>query len=775
MRIGSVAALVLACTVTGSAVAQVTNARYARADAMQSHNAEKLVLRDGVRPNWIRGSDRFWYRVTTQRGSEFILVDPARRLRRPAFDHQRLATTLAGAADTAVVADSLPFQTLTWEEEGKATRVVVVVKGKSWRCDLGTYRCDSTATPKPPDPNELLSPDGKWALFRKDYNLWIRNTATDERRALTTDGERRNDYASRAESNTNSVTSQRLALPQPPVALWSGDSKRILTHRLDQRGVRELHLVQSVHRDGLRPKLWSFGFPYPGDSVLPMASWRVFEAETRRMVAVDAPATSALDVPLLFGDGWWGDSAGTVGYVLDRARGAKSFTVRSVDPVSGASRTIAEERGPTMVEPAPLLGLPPLIRVLGGGREVVWYSERDGWSSLYLLDGATGQVKNRVTDGPWVVRELLRVDEAGRKVWFAAGGREPGRDPYYRHLYSVNLDGTGLTLLSPEDADHQITASPSGAWFLDRFSRVDLTPTTVLRSADGKIVLPLEQADISRLLATGWRYPERFTTKAADDTTTLYGIIIRPSDFDSTKRYPVVEEIYPGPQVNKVPKGFEPGSDHRSIVELGFIGVQIDGRGTPLRSKAFHDYSYGRLENGGGLEDHVAAYRQLGARHRYLDVDRIGIYGHSGGGFASARAMMLYPDTYKVAVSSAGNHDQRGYLSLWGETYHGMPNGDNYLAQANPTIAKNLRGKLMLAFGEMDDNVPPALTIQLIDALTKANKDYDLVIVPNGHHGMMASGYFKRRRWDYFVEHLMGVTPPSGYELKSAPSVVFEK
>ncbi len=776
MRLIGVSLLVAATAGAGTASSQVSAGSYARAEASLATNANKLVLRDGIKPNWIKGGDRFWYRTTTLAGAEFVYVDPARRLRRPAFDHGRLAASLARAADTVVVGDSLPFQALVWDEEGKETRVVVSVRGKTWRCDLGTYRCDLTATPKPPDPNELMSPDGKWALFRKDYNLWIRATATDERRALTTDGERRNDYASHAESNTNRVTSERLELPNPPVALWSPDSRRILTYRLDQRGVREQHLVQSVHRDGLRPKLWSFVFPYPGDSVLPMASWRIFDAEGGRMVAADAPAVSAaLDVPLVFGDAWWGDSAGTVAYYLVRDRGVKAFRVRALDPTTGRVRTVAEERGPTMVEPAPLLGLPPLVKVLGGGREVVWFSQRDGWAQLYLLDGTTGLLKNRVTNGAWAVRELVRVDEAARRVWFTAGGREPGRDPYYRHLYSVNLDGTGLTLLSPEDADHQITASPSGGWMIDRFSRVDLAPTTVLRSADGKTVVPLERADISRLLATGWRYPERFTVQAAGDTTTLYGIILKPSTFDSTKRYPVVEEIYPGPQVNKVPKGFEAGGDHRAIVELGFVGVQVDGRGTPLRSKAFHDYSYGRLENGGGLEDHVAAYRQLGERERFLDLDRIGIFGHSGGGFASVRAMLLYPETYKVAVSSAGNHDQRGYLSLWGETYQGMPSGDNYLAQANPTIANNLRGKLLLAFGDMDDNVPPALTIQLIDALTKANKDYDLLIVPNGHHGMMASGYFRRRRWDYFVEHLMGAKPPAGYELKTPPEVAFEK
>jgi dipeptidyl aminopeptidase/acylaminoacyl peptidase len=294
---------------------------------------------------------------------------------------------------------------------------------------------------------------------------------------------------------------------------------------------------------------------------------------------------------------------------------------------------------------------------------------------------------------------------------------------------------------------------------------VDLAPVTVARSLDGKQVLPLERADVSRLLATGWRYPERFVAKAADGVTDVYGIIIKPADFDSTRRYPVIEEIYPGPQATQVATGFTPGNDHRALVELGMIGVQVDGRGTPYRSKAFHDYSHGRLQNAGGLEDHVAAYKTIAATRAWMDLGRVGIYGHSGGGFASTRAMLLFPDFYKVAVSSAGNHDQRGYIGLWGETYQGMPSGDNYRQQANVTLASRLKGKLLLSYADMDDNVPPALTVQLIDALTKANKDYDLLVVPNGNHGYYQNPYLRRRRWDYFVTHLMGQVPPAGFRI----------
>jgi len=425
-----------------------------------------------------------------------------------------------------------------------------------------------------------------------------------------------------------------------------------------------------------------------------------------------------------------------------------------------------EERGPTLVEPHLSIGARPNIRVLRD-RSVVGYSQRDGWGHLYLFDGATGAVRSHITQGPWVVRDLLALDEKARTVLFTATAREPGSDPYYRKLYRAGLDGSGLRLLTPEEADHQVTLSPSGRYVVDRYSRVDLAPRTVLRDArDGHVLRTLEDADVSRLLATGWRWPERFHVKAADGTTDIYGVMYRPSTFDSTRRYPVLDEVYPGPQAIQSPTGFTPGGDARALAELGFVVVNIDGRGTPYRSKAFHDYQYGKLELGGGLEDHVAGLRQLAERRPYLDLGRVGVYGHSGGGFMSARAMMLYPEFYKVAVSSAGNHDQRGYISLWGETYMGLPVEHRYDAQSNASLVKNLKGKLLLAFGDLDDNVQPALTVQLIDALEKANRDYDLLLVPNANHAFsLTSTYFMRRRWDYFVTHLLGQTPPPNYEI----------
>lgn len=748
---------------------QMPVANYVRAERfLPTGGIANLVLRDKIAPQWIAGSDRFWYRVTTERGTEFVYVDPARGIRRPAFDHRRLAAALAAATGAAVAPDTLPFQSLEWRETGSAVAIDVAAAGKTWRCEIAVYRCEAVPARASVGQDELASPDGRWALFLQDHNLWIRNVATGERRALTTDGTERNEYAGYLGSSTEWVTNVRIGAPAPPMALWSADSRRVLAQRIDQRRVPETYLVQSIHEGGVRPKLWSFPYPLPGDS-LSRGTWWVFDIPSGRATAADAAPMEVPMVPLLaFQEAWWGDSAGTTAYYVERGRGARAWWLKAIDGATGKSRVVGEERGPMVVEPAASVGNPPLVRVTPSGREVIWWSQRDGWSHLYLMDAATGRIANQITRGEWVVRDVIKVDEKARRLWFTASGREPG-DPYLIHLYSIGFDGSGIQSLTPEPLTHQITLGAGGGWVVDRMSLPNVAPVTVARSLDGKTVLPLERADVSRLLATGWKWPEPFKAKAADGVTDVYGILYKPSDFDSTRKYPVIEEIYPGPQRTNVPHGFIAGSDDQSHAELGVIGVRIDGRGTPYRSKAFHAYAYGHLENDGGLEDHVAAYRQIAATRPWLDLDRVGVYGSSGGGFGSVRAMLAYPDFYKVAVSASGDHDVRGYLAIWAETYQGYPPGDNYLAPVNGTLAARLKGKLMLAYGEMDDNVPPAQTLQLIDALTKANKDYDLLVATNGSHFMAANTYYRRRRWDYFVRHLLGMTPPPNY-LITAPT-----
>jgi dipeptidyl aminopeptidase/acylaminoacyl peptidase len=404
---------------------------------------------------------------------------------------------------------------------------------------------------------------------------------------------------------------------------------------------------------------------------------------------------------------------------------------------------------------------------------VLWFSERDDWGQLYLYDLTTGALKRKVTTGEGNVSLVLRVDEKTRDILFVGMGKEKNRDPYFRHLYRVGIDGKPLTLLTPEDGDHSVMLSPSGKYFVDTWSRPDLPPTSVLRDAQsGKLIATLEQADVSRLLATGWKPPTRITVKGRDGKTDLYGLMYTPRNLDSTRKYPIINYIYPGPQAGSVgSRQFSPATrDNQALAELGFVVVAIDGMGTPNRSKSFHDAYYGRM-NDNTLPDQVAGMKELAQRYRFIDIDKAGMWGHSGGGFATAAAMFKYPDFFKVGISESGNHDNRLYEDDWGERYQGLlvrkPDGtDNYDIEANQTHAKNLKGKLFLAHGTMDDNVPPVNTLVVVDALVKAGKDFDLLMLPNAAHGFgNATYYMMRRRWDYFVQHLMGATPPKEYPL----------
>lgn len=743
--------------------AQVTADDYRRAEQFLPTKVERLVLNDRVTPRWIAGSDRFWYRIRTAQGPRFRIADPARRSVADAFDHQRLATALSAAAGSTVRADSLPFDTVVWS--ARRDSLTAMVGEKNWRCSLTAWTCAEATGLQRPDPNASYSPDSSLRLVRVGGNLGLRRISDTTTTLLTTDAAPDNDYGSMPGNSTFFISAARANLPQPPSALWSPDGRRFVSYRLDQRGVGLLHLLQMVPGDSIqRPKPFSYHYSLPGDSAVARASLIVFDPVRNTAVPVQLPPSIVLYVdPISWNEVSW-SADGRKLYVMQMERGAHAYKVFEVDPETGAARRMAEERSPTLAEPSLSLGQRD-FRALGTG-EVIWFSERDGWGHLYLLDGQSGTVIRQITSGPWVVLRLVRVDEAARRIYFVAAGREPGRDPYLRHFYRVSLDGTGLALLTPEDADHEVEVAPSGKWFLDRATRWDKSPVTTLRAIDGNTNIEVARADVTALQAAGWKPSERIKTIATDGRTEIFGNLYRPSRFDSTRRYPVIEEIYPGPQANQAIPLFQAGGNARELAELGFVVLQVDGRGTPYRSKAFHDYSYGRLETGGGLEDHVAALGQLARRYSWFDTSRVGIFGHSGGGFASTRAILMYPDVYKVAVSSAGNHDQRGYLAIWGESYQGMPAGKNYEAQANQSLAANLKGKLLLMTGDLDDNVHPMLTMRVADALIKANKDFDLMIVPNTNHGSAGSLYFQRRRWDYFVKHLMGVEPPKEYLLK---------
>jgi len=410
-------------------------------------------------------------------------------------------------------------------------------------------------------------------------------------------------------------------------------------------------------------------------------------------------------------------------------------------------------------------------RVLPASREVLWWSQRDNWGHLYLYDLETGALKQQVTSGDWNVAELLHVDEKTRTLYFTGVGRERGRDPYFQHLYRIGLDGRGLTLLTPEDANHAIRVSPDGQYLVDTYSTPTTPPVSVLRRLTGERAIELERSDISRLAAIGWKPPTPIVVKARDGRTDLYGLMFTPTTLDRSRTYPIVNYIYPGPWGSSVgSRSFSPArSDHQALAELGFVVVAIDGMGTEWRSKAFADFYYGNMGDN-TIPDQIAGMRELATRYPYIDIDRAGIWGHSGGGFATASAMFRHPEFFKVGVSQAGNHDNRSYEDDWGERFQGLlrrENGrDTYESQANQLVAANLRGKLLLAHGAMDNNVPIYNTYLVVDALIKANKDFDLIVLPQQRHGFGSdNNYMMRRRWDYFVRHLLGAEPPQEYRI----------
>jgi len=733
---------------------------YARAEQFMGYHTTPLVLGAPVRPSWLPG-DRFWYHNTIPQGAEFVLVDPARRARSRAFDHERVAAALSRAADTTYGAFSLPFTQLDFSSDGRS--ISFDIGSRRWTCDVQGAQCTGeTRRGDDARRNAIASPDGKRAAFIRDHNLWVRDLTTGAEKPLTTDGSKDFGYAT---NNAGWVKSDT------PVLIWAPDSKKIATFQHDGRAVGEMYLVDT--RVG-HPVLEQWKYPLPGDSAIFTIHRVIIDVDRGSMVRLQMPPDqhrSSLCDHVVCGGRWadveWSPDGSEL-YFLSTSRDHKQERLRVADAATGAVRDILEETVETFFES-------------GFGRvnwhafpksnEVLWFSQRDDWGHLYLYDLTTGRLRQQITRGAWNVLQVLRIDETARTVYFTGAGREPG-DPYFRKLYSVRMDGSRLTLLTPEDADHDVTLSPSGQSFVDSYSRPDVAPVTVLRDLNGRTVLTLERADISRLLATGWTPPTPFTVKARDGRTDLHGLMFRPTAFDSTTKYPIINHHYPGPQTGSIgTRSFSAArGDTRALAELGFVVVQIDGMGTPLRSKSFHAAYYGNMGDN-GLPDQIAGMKQLAARYSWIDVDRAGIYGHSGGGFSSADAILRYPDFFKVAVSQAGNHDNRNYEDDWAEKWQGLlerlsDSATNYDNQANQLLAKNLTGKLLIAHGTLDDNVPYYNTLLVVNELIRHNRDFDFILFPNRRHGFGNEPYMVRRRWDYFVKHLMGAEPPREYRMR---------
>ena len=704
----------------------VTAEDYARAERFLSAHTTPLVLRSGVRPTWL-DDGRFWYRVTTEKGSEAFLVDPEK--------------------GTKVECDLPPCKQSQGGGRGGRGGGAGATQGS----------------------NEILSPDGKRAAFVRDFNLWVRDVASKKEVQLTTDGVKDFAYGT---NNAGWTKSDR------PILLWSPDSKKIATFQHDGRNVGDMYLVNT--RVG-HPELQAWKYPLPGDEHIFMLHRVMIDVETPKVVRLkmdpDSHRGSLCDHIVCRGGAWddvhWSPDGAQLAFV-STSRDHRHEQLRIADASTGEVRTVFDEKVDTFFESG---NGRVNWRVLFPSNEVLWFSERDNWAQLYLYDLKSGKVKHQITTGEGNVTQVLRVDEKARTLIFQAVGKEKGRDPYFTHLYRIGMDGKNQVLLTPEDANHEISLQENGRYFVDSYSTPDTPPVAVLRDIDGKLVSTLEKADVAKLTAAGWKPPMRITVKARDGKTDLYGLMYQPTQLDESRKYPIINRVYPGPQTGSVgSRSFSPArSDSQALAELGFVVVEIDGMGTPWRSKKFHEAYYGNMADN-TIPDQVAGMKELAARHKWIDLTHVGIWGHSGGGYATASAMFMFPDFFHVGISESGNHDNRVYEDDWAEKWTGLltkdpPSVKMYEAQATHTYAKNLKGKLLLAHGTMDANVPPNNTLLVVDALIKANKDFDLLMIPNAGHGFGAAGnYMMRRRWDYFVKYLLGAEPPKEFVFRGAGS-----
>ncbi len=752
----------LAMGCVGAALAQapaVTADDYARAEKFLPHNTAPLVDHVPAQVAWL-DDDQFAYRDQDAGGDRFLRVDARSGGVVPAFDHVKLARALGKAAGKPVKAEKLPLRGWSLADDG---RIALSAFGKAYRCDLaGNGECrEQTGEPG------VRSPDGRMEAFIRDWNLWVRDLAGGTETQLTTDGSTDYGYAT---DNAGWKHTDKAIL------VWSPDSTKIATFRQDQRRTSEMVLV---HTNVGAPKVERWKYPFVGDEHVTMIERVIIDVPARKVVRLQMPPDqhrSTLCDDVSCSGGWedvqWAPDGKTLAFA-STSRNHRETWLRIADADTGAVRTVFDEKVKTYFESG---NGAVNWRYLPASNEILWFSERDNWGNLYLYDATSGRLKHAVTRDEGNVTEVLRVDPDARTVWFRGVGMEAGRNPYYQHFYRVSLDGGEPVLLTPEDADHKVVPSPDGAYFVDTYSTIDTAPVTLLRSAaDGALVREVARGDISRLLAAGWIAPEPFTVKARDGKTDLYGLMFKPTDFDPSKRYPIVNYVYPGPQTGSVRSRSFLAShgDNQALAELGFIVVAIDGMGTPWRSKAFHDAYFGNIGDN-TLPDQVAGMRQLAERFDWIDLDRAGIWGHSGGGNATAGAMFRYPDFFKAGIAESGNHDNRSYEDDWAEKWQGLPivakdGSSNYDDQANQNHAHNLRGHLLLIHGLLDDNVPPANTLLVVQALIEANKDFDLLLLPEARHGY-GSGqvgmYVTRKRWDYFVRHLLGAEPPAGYGIK---------
>jgi dipeptidyl aminopeptidase/acylaminoacyl peptidase len=743
---------------------QYTKEDYAQAEKFMSYNVYPFSFSGVVHARWL-DDGRFWYRSVAADGWDFVLVDPQTKAKSPAFDQVKLASALTAASNGQIKDDAHHLKIADLAFSQNDSSLLVTAGTKQFQCELKSrVACTPAKLQSDPKVPVALSPDKKKAAFIRAFNLWIRDMDSGKETQLTTDGVKDYGYATH---NAGWIQSD------DPILVWSPDSKKIATFQQDQRNVGEMYLVPVTNG---HPTLKAWKYPLVGDDNVTMIERVIIDVDSAKVIRLKMPPdqhrSTLCDDITCRGTGWedvqWNRNGKDLAFV-STARDHKQEWLRIADAESGSVREVMGETVATFFES----GQGKVNwKYLPESNEILWFSERDNWGQLYLYDLSTGKLKNQITHGEGNVTQVLNVDDKSRTIYFLAVGKEPGRDPYFWQLYSIGFDGKDMRLLTPEDADHSVTFRPAGGFFVDAYSTPTQPQTTVVRDTKGQLAMEIAKQDISKLLATGWVPPTPISVKARDGKTDLYGLMFKPTNFNVSQKYPIVNYVYPGPQTGSCGgRNFQAAhGDLQSLAELGFVVVCIDGMGTPGRSKRFHEFYYGDLGDN-TIPDQVAGMKELAARYSWIDLDRAGMYGHSGGGNATAAAMFHYPDFFKVGISESGNHDNRDYEDDWAEKWAGLlkttPDGSNYDSQANQASAKNLKGHLLLAHGTMDENVPPYNTMLVVDALIKANKDFDLLMIPNAGHGYgAASQYMTRRRWDYFVRYLAGAIPAPEYEMK---------
>jgi dipeptidyl-peptidase-4 len=804
-------AFLLSCLLLAfSSVAQqpTYQGNYELAARFSPDKLKKMIFSTSVDPHWMKKSDRFWYEYETSQGKKWVLVDPVRRTKTPLFDADKLAAELTKAVkdpfdgqhlkldNMKLLADENTLQFTVkstaevlkkdWAElkaKNKNAKDSLEKKVHTFQFNLTSQQLKEIETVK--EPARLawanIAPDSSKVVYVKNFNLYwmdkanflkavkdLKDTTLVEQ-ALTTDGVADYEYGwgDRGDDNVE-VEKKKNDRKRAPV-LWSADSKQFILTRTDQRKVKDLWVIHNT-RDP-RPTLETYKYAMPGEKEQPITDLVHYSFETQKLS--NLPISTYKDQTLSLWSTtpaantrdddfrpttWLGNTSEF--YFALTSRDLKRVDVLRWNLKTNQKEVLIEERSNTYID----FEKPELV-----GNDLIWWSERDGWGHFYLY-GKDGTYKRQLTSGPFHTAGAARIDVGLRKLYFTANGREKGEDPYYEHLYSVSLDGGVVTLLNKGDFNHEISINDPASYFVSNFSRVNTVPTSVLYDRNGAKIMDLETADLSQLMAAGYKFPEPFTFKADDGITDLYGVMYKPFDFDSTRTYPLIQYVYPGPQTEAVNKSFGRGMDRTDrLAQFGFVVVTLGNRGGhPARSKWYHNYGYGDLRDY-GLADKKAAVEQLADRHSFIDRHKVGIHGHSGGGFMSTAAMLVYPDVFKVAVSSAGNHENNIYNRWWSEKHHGvqeriLPSGDTtfvYQIEKNPDLAKNLKGHLMLSTGDVDNNVHPAGTIRMANALIKAGKRFELVLLPGQRHGYGdMTEYFFWKMGDYFVAHLLGDTAP---------------